>query len=72
MRELRPEVLQLDPGSLPEIFRAMFDQNDPGERGNDEKQKPDKQPESPHSLNVSHPLGRRLKTVELLQRARDF
>jgi hypothetical protein len=72
MRESRPKVLQLDPGSLPKIFRAVFDQYNPRERGNNEKQKPDKQPESAHSLNISDPLGRRLKTVELLQRARDF
>ena len=72
MRERRPKVLQLDPGSLPKIFRAVLDQDDPRERGNDEKQKPDKQPESAHSLN-SHTLSQgRLKTVELLQRARDF
>jgi hypothetical protein len=72
MSERRPKVLQLDPGSLPKIFRAVLDQYDPRERGNDEKQKPDKQPESAHSLNISPPLGRRLKTVELLQRARNF
>ena len=50
----------------------MLDQYDPGERGNDEKQKPEKQPEHAHNLNISHPLGRRLKTVVFLQRVLDF
>ena len=54
-RERRPKVLQFDPGSLPEIFRSVLDQDDPRKRGNDEEQKPDKQPESAHSLN-SHTL----------------
>jgi len=42
MRERRPKVLQLDPRSFPKIFRAVLDQDDPRERGNDEKQKPEK------------------------------